>query len=289
MATPHFRHQLHLHRPQLGRWQPGRLRRGGGRWLAAVLGLVAAIAVLPHQAQAQRFKGGELEKNRKGKITGITVQNLPAYNNRFFRPGFYIAPQLTRLFVEQSAAYYQMLGTPRAVLLNSISSLSFAAGFVGDIRLGPPATHWHLRFAPGVSFLTRRVEYAPGGGFPLPNADSIKTQEITSTQLDLPLLLKYQSNRRGNTRLYMVGGIKPSTTIGTSRNNPEINMLRAVGNDLTLEYGVGLDLFYPLFKFAPELRFSHGLTNILEPRNDVFSRSVQSLRTNTVTLYITFE
>ena len=283
MATPHLRHQLHLHGPQLSHSQ-----RGRWGWLVPLL-LLAASAVLPNLAQAQRFKGGELQKNRKGKITGITVQNLPAYNDRFFRPGFYIAPQLTRLFVEQSAGYYQALGTPRAVSLNSITSLSFAAGFVGDIRLGPPATHWHLRFAPGVSFLTRRVEFSPRGEFPLPNADSIKTQEITSTQLDLPLLLKYQSNRRGNIRLYMVGGIKPSTTIGTSRNNPEINMLRAVGNDLTLEYGVGLDLFYPLFKFAPELRFSHGLTNILEPRNDIFSRSVQSLRSNTVTLYITFE
>lgn len=283
MATSHLRYQLHIHGPQLS--HPP---RGCWGWLVPLL-LLAASAVLPNLAQAQRFKGGELQKNRKGKITGITVQNLPAYNDRFFRPGFYIAPQLTRLFVEQSASYYQALGTPRAVSLNSISSLSFAAGFVGDIRLGPPATHWHLRFAPGVSFLTRRVEFSPRSEFPLPNADSIKTQEITSTQLDLPLLFKYQSNRRGNIRLYMVGGIKPSTTIGTSRNNPEINMLRAVGNDLTLEYGVGLDLFYPLFKFAPELRFSHGLTNILELRNDIFSRSVQSLRSNTVTLYITFE
>ena len=281
MATPYFRHQLDIHGPQLR--PAARLGRGQLLPLAA---LAWAILALTNQAQAQRFKGGALQKNRKGKITGITVQNLPAYNNRFFRPGFYIAPQLSRLFVEQSAAYYQALGSPRSVSLNAINSLSFSAGFIGDIRLGPPGTPLHFRFAPGVSFLTRRVAFSPRD---FPSPDSIQTQEITSTQLDLPLLLKYTSDRRRNTRLYMIAGIKPSITIGTSRNNPQSNMLRASSNDLTLEYGVGLDLFYPLFKFAPELRFSHGLTNILEPRNDIFSRSVQSLRSNTVTLYINFE
>ena len=52
---------------------------------------------------------------------------------------------------------------------------------------------------------------------------------------------------------------------------------------------MGLELFYPLFKLAPELRFSHGLRNLLVPRNDVFSSSLQSVSTNSVTLYINIQ
>ena len=52
---------------------------------------------------------------------------------------------------------------------------------------------------------------------------------------------------------------------------------------------MGLDLFYPLFKLAPELRFSHGLSNLLVPHNDVFSNSLQSMSTNSVTLYINIQ
>ncbi|WP_262922895.1 hypothetical protein [Hymenobacter cellulosilyticus] len=44
-----------------------------------------------------------------------------------------------------------------------------------------------------------------------------------------------------------------------------------------------------MFKFAPELRFSHGLSNLLVPGKDVYSRSLQSMKSNTVTLYLNFE
>jgi hypothetical protein len=88
----------------------------------------------------------------------------------------------------------------------------------------------------------------------------------------------------------MIAGLKPSFTVTQRQNTPAINHLLVTGSDLLLEYGVGLDLFYPYFKFAPELRFSHGLRNILDPRrNDTYSNSLQSLRTNTVTLYFNIE
>jgi hypothetical protein len=119
--------------------------------------------------------------------------------------------------------------------------------------------------------------------------DTIRTQEVATTQLELPLLLKYQSNRRRNTRVYMIAGIKPSFAVTQRQNTPAINQLTINKSDLLLEYGVGLDLFYPYFKFGPELRFSHGLRNILDPRNNTYSNSLQSLRTNTVTLYLNIE
>ena len=260
---------------------------GAGSGPRAARALLLAALLLawlgPGAARAQQG-GGTLQKSRKGKITGITVANLPAYNNRFFRPGFYIAPNFSRFFIEQSSAYVANL--PGGVAATSIISPGLGVGFIGDIRLGPPRTPLHLRFAPGVTFLTRQVEFRPRN---YPRPDSIKTQEISSTQIEFPFLLKYQSDRRRNTRLYMVGGIKPSVTVGNRRNNPERNQLRAVDSDLTLEYGVGLDLFYPYFKFAPELRFSYGLDNVLLPRNDLYTRSISSLRTNTVTLYLNFE
>ena len=169
---------------------------------------------------------------------------------------------------------------------NSIYSPSLGVGFIGDARLGDYASPFILRFAPGVNFLTRRVEFTPRG---YPKPDSIVTQEVTSTVLQFPLMLKYQSDRRRNSRLYMIAGLNPSFTASNRRSDPLRNQLRALNSDLTLEYVVGMDLFYPLFKLSPELRFSHGLRNLLVDRNDVFSRSLQSMSTNTVTLYINIQ
>ncbi len=275
MATSHVRHQLHLHRPQIAAASQTR-----------PLLPLALLILLAGPALAQRKRSDTIDRNRKGHIKGVVVENLSNYNARFYRPGLTIAPNFSRFFIEQSAAYFQAAQQGRGISANAIISPGFGVGFVNDIRLGNPSTPFHLRFVPGLSFMTRRVEFkSVGAGQP----DTIRTQEVSTTQLELPLLLKYQSNRRRNTRFYMIGGIKPSLAVTQRQNTPAINQLSITRNDVLLEYGFGLDLFYPYFKFGPELRFSHGLRNILSPRNNEYSNSLQSLRTNTVTLYLNIE
>lgn len=266
MATPHFRHQLHLHGAQLIR-----------------LVLVASLlALLPTTAQAQRKARSRANRTAKGVVKSVTVQNLPAYDERWFHPGMYLSFSGSKFNLEQSAYYV----ANKWVTANSIISPSLGVGFIADARLGGPESPFILRFAPGVNFQTRSIEFRPSG---YPQPDSIVTQNITSTILQFPLLLKYQSNRRRNARMYMIAGLNPTFTASNRRNDPLHNVLRAEGSDLTLEYGVGLELFYPLFKLAPELRFSHGLKNLLVPRNDVFNRSLQYMSTNAVTLYINIQ
>ena len=233
--------------------------------LALVAGL---LAMLPMAAQAQRKARSRVSRNSKGVVKSVTVQNLPAYDERWFHPGMYLSFSGSKFNLEQSDYYV----ANKWVTANSIISPSLGVGFLGDARLGGPGSPFILRFAPGVSFLTRRVEFGPRGyAFP----DSIVTQNITSTIVQFPILVKYQSDRRRNSRLYMIAGLNPTLTASNRRNDPLHNVLHAETSDLTLEYGVGLELFYPLFKLAPELRFSHGLRNLLVDHNDVLSRSLQ--------------
>ncbi|UOQ99830.1 PorT family protein [Hymenobacter sp. 5317J-9] len=266
MATPHFRHQLHLHGAQLKR--------------LALLGLL--LLLLPSLAQAQRRARSKANRGKNGTLKSITTQNLPSYDERWFHPGMYVALSASRFDIEQSPYYI----ATQNVTANSIVSPTLGVGFIGDARIGGPNSPFIFRFAPGVSFLTRKVEFKPRN-YPAP--DSIVTQELSSTVVQFPIMLKYQSDRRRNARMYMIAGISPSIAVSNRRNDPLRNVLQAANSDLTLEYGVGLDLFYPLFKLAPELRFSHGLRNLLEPHNDVFSRSLQSISTNSVTLYINIQ
>ena len=235
---------------------------------------LAGRAQQRHLARANRSKGGDLK--------GVTVANLSNYDGRWFHPGLYFAPGFSRFFLEQSATYIRK----QNLTANSIISPDFGVGIIGDIRLGNPRSPFILRFAPGVNFRTRRVEL---GARNSSQPDTVYTQEISSTVVDFPVLLKYQSERRRNTRVYMLAGVKPSVSVTTRRTDLVRNQLIVNDNDITLEYGVGLDLFYPLFKFAPELRFSHGLRNLLIDRPNAYSQSLQSLRTNTVTLYLNIQ
>ena len=266
MATPHVWHQLHLYRAKITR-----------------LGLLAGLAALalPLTAQAQRKSLSSAKRGRNGQVKSVTVENLPGYDSRWLHLGLYVAPNFSRYKIEQAPGY-----PAQGVAANSIVSPGFSVGFLGDVRL---ADHLSLTFTPGVAFNTRRIEFEefgsrqPGIQYP----ESVETQEIGTTQLDLPVLLKLKSERRRNTRVYIVGGVNPNFTLGTRRNDEQANVLRAGTADVALEYGVGLDLFYPYFKFSPELRFSHGLTNLHQPgTNDVYTRSLQSMKSNTVTLYL---
>jgi hypothetical protein len=266
MATTYFWYQLHLHGAQLKR--------------LALLGLLGLV--VPTVAQAQRKAVSKANRGKNGTVKSITVKNLPAYDDRWFHPGMYISFSASRFIIEQSATYINN----RNVTANSIISPSLGVGFIGDARLGGSESPFILRFAPGVNFLTRKVEFRPNG---YPSPDSIVTQEVTSTVIQFPLMVKYQSDRRRNSRMYMIAGINPILTASNRRSDPLRNQLRTLDSDLTLEYGVGLDLFYPLFKLAPELRFSHGLRNLLVNHNDVFSRSLQSISTNSVTLYLNIQ
>ncbi|GAB3578599.1 hypothetical protein GCM10027345_17800 [Hymenobacter daeguensis] len=241
-----------------------------------------AFLLLPGAAQAQRKASSRANRGKNGTLKSITVKNLANYDDRWFHPGMYVSFSASRFVIEQSAQYI----ANKNVTANAIYSPSLGVGFIGDARLGGPESPFILRFAPGVNFLTRKVEFTPHG---YQKPDSIVTQEVTSTVVQFPILLKYQSDRRRNSRMYMIAGINPVLTASNRRSDPLRNQLRAVDSDLTLEYGVGLDLFYPLFKLAPEIRFSHGLKNLLVPHNDIFSNSLQSLSTSSVTLYINIQ
>ncbi|NVO32046.1 type IX secretion/gliding motility protein PorT/SprT [Hymenobacter lapidiphilus] len=269
MATPYLRHQLHLHGAKVVRYTL----------------LAAAVLALPLSVAAQKTSRSRASIGRNGQVKSVTTDNLLGYDDRPLHLGLYVAPNFSRYLIEQGPGYPEQ----EKVSANSIISPGFSVGFLGELRLGE---YGALTFAPGVSFLTRRIEFKDQGYMQdvtrYPNdPKEIEDQEIGSTQVDFPLLFKLKSQRRRNTRVYLVAGVKPSLNMGGRRKDPEVNLLQAADSDFAIEYGIGLDLFYPFFKFSPELRFSNGLKNLYVPStNDVYSRSLQSMKSNTVTLYL---
>jgi hypothetical protein len=57
---------------------------------------------------------------------------------------------------------------------------------------------------------------------------------------------------------------------------------------MSVDYGFGFDLFYEYFKLSPELRFSHGITNMLVKDPNVYSKALDRLSSHTVSFYLYF-
>lgn len=216
---------------------------------------------------------------KEQKIAG---KNLPNYDYRKMHYGFYLGAVATRFNVEHSDEYIQRIQFGDSTGLraaNAKTTPGFTLGFVLSRQLGD---YFTVRFLPGVGFLNRQIEFEDNG--------KITTLEVPATTVQLPFLLKYMAKRRKNSRMYFVAGATPTIDVGGSKRDERIdNKLRADKNNFQIEYGAGIDLFYPFFKFAPELRIAHGVPNLLITDNNGYSRSFQNLRTTNVTLYLFFE
>ena len=206
--------------------------------------------------------------------------NLPNYDYRKMHYGFYLGLNGSTFKAEHSADYVRRLANPDSALTaNPKFTPGFLIGFVLSRHLGD---YFDLRFLPGVGFYTRQIEFRQG--------DEVTNKEIASTTVQLPFLLKYSAKRRKNSRLYFVGGITPMINVGGSKRDETVeDRVRIDKNNFQVEYGVGIDLFYPFFKFAPEIRVAHGSPNVLIRDQNIYSSSFRGLSIHSVTLYLNFE
>lgn len=156
----------------------------------------------------------------------------------------------------------------------------FSLGFIVNYRLHEVLD---IRLTPKVAFYEHELRY----NF----TDNTSVQELVeTTMVEFPVLLKYKSMRRGNIRMYMIGGVKPGIEASGKKEIENTTTSLEVNNfNLSLEAGIGFDLYFPLFKFSPEVRFSRGLTDVLDNTTNDFGKPLKYVNTNTVTVYLLFQ
>lgn len=156
----------------------------------------------------------------------------------------------------------------------------FKLGFIVNFKL---AQFLDTRITPTVSFAEYVLEYNFVGG-------NQQIELVESTGVEFPLLIKYKSQRKNNIRMYIVGGVTPVIeAAGRSNLEEDLNRLQIKKFNTNLELGFGFDMYYPLFKFSPEIRFAYGLTNVLSPTKNIKSIGLDELRTKSLTIYFHFQ
>ncbi len=172
--------------------------------------------------------------------------------------------------------------------IESMPSVGFSVGIVGNLRLGE---YFDLRFIPTLAFGRRNLKYDTRL---LKGTDTIQrtlTQKINSTIVEFPFLLKYKSKRVYNTRAYVYGGIKfdfdlASQSNKTEKNNYEPKLFRS---DTYGVLGAGFDFYMNWFKLGMELSMSYGTRDMLLRENNLYTNSIESLRSKIFMFTFTFE
>lgn len=203
--------------------------------------------------------------------------NMPSYDDKPLHYGFHLGINYTNFQLKRSN---HLLEDTTFDYVDAKGTTGFTLGFIVNLRLSDFSD---LRLLPTVAFYQRDVVYGKEG------SEQEDVNLIESTYIEFPLLFKYKSDRRKNNRLYMVGGLKAGIEVGAKKKERRENQLRVQTYDLSLEYGLGLDIYNEMFKFAPEVRFSIGLVNLLSDDPNVYAMSLDRMSTFTVLFTALFE
>lgn len=173
-----------------------------------------------------------------------------------------------------------------------VSSISpgFTVGLILDLRL---SKFLNLRTTPTLNLYDCVLSYQDS----LLRTDSQNPAIITfkSSTIDIPILLKYRSIWYGHSRPYLLfgGGLAYNLSNKGIDNNGTIQVTLNPSN-LYITMGVGCDFYFKYFRLAPELRFSYGLNNLLNPTppdgaNPSFTNELLKLTSRALVLNFNFE
>ncbi len=139
------------------------------------------------------------------------------------------------------------------------SSGGIALGFLATLRLND---RFQFRVNPQLILGgSRYFNYTLGSHFPF---ESVTQQQILPTTIvSFPFQIKFNSDRIGNFRTYLLYGVKYDIDMSSnsSARNAD-NMIKLKAGDFGVEGGIGFNFFLPFVTISPEIKFSYGLTNI---------------------------
>lgn len=171
------------------------------------------------------------------------------------------------------------------------SDPGFALGIISDFRL---QEYLRLRFTPNISFASRNLEYTLQNA----NRDSTKLfkKSVESTFIILPLELKLQSKRLDNFGAYIIlgGGYtldlvskKKGQAVGGANELDDAVQLKR--DDYFYSGGAGVDFYLQYFKLGLEVKVLQGTKNLIQPLNNIFSKSIDKVNSKMVIFSVTFE
>lgn len=213
------------------------------------------------------------------------VMNRPYIDTRKWHYGFLFGLHMQDMDIANSGYTYSSRRADENWFADvQRYSPGFSVGVLGEWKINET---FAFRIVPTIHFGDKAVvfrEYGTGG--------EVK-QQMKSTYISIPFDVKASAPRFNNYRPYVMCGVSPMADL-TVKEEREMLVRRF---DVMAEVGIGMDLYYPYFKFIPEIKFCFGLSDILvRDRSDLkdetllkYTDSMSSAHNRMVVLTFYFE
>ena len=179
------------------------------------------------------------------------------FDKKAFSFGFTLGINSSDFTVFQLPDAYENFGL---VSVTNESQPGGQLGILTSLKLGTPVLR--LRLMPCLSFQERVLNFRSTDSVNFVNGMS--EERINSTCLDIPLTFLFKTKRFNNFTAYALFGAQYSIDLQSQQDasqnyiDPFIKLNRY---DIQGQLGGGVEFFAPFFKFAIELKYSHGIQN----------------------------
>ncbi|MEJ0104037.1 MAG: outer membrane beta-barrel protein [Bacteroidota bacterium] len=188
-------------------------------------------------------------------ISDAQVLNLEDHDNKPYYFGITLGVNLARF---QTELHPRFLQYDTVLVAEPGNAGGFAMGLSATARL---SNRFELRFNPQLMFTERHLTYKLK--YPDPELGTNITKNIESVIISFPVQVKFNSDRIGNFRVYMLGGIKGDVDLASNARARKAEELVKINKyDYGFEAGLGFNFYFPSFIFSPEIKISNGLSNL---------------------------
>lgn len=227
-----------------------------------------------------------------GATAQVKTKHMPNYDAKPIRFGYYIGFAESHLKVKHLPSFNTAANLENnkphegpVYSVTSPSSSVIRAGAMVNIFIND---YFDIRFSPlNISVLERKITYVDASN------EEQKDNLTGKAWMEFPFHVKYKSERRGNSRMYLFAGgrmgfetnIRSRRGASTTFSNKSLRT-----SDLMIEYGVGLEFFREYFKVTPELHFSHGVLNMIPKKHDKYYLDhIKNMKSHNVSFLVFFQ
>jgi hypothetical protein len=210
--------------------------------------------------------------------------NLPDHDSKKYYIGIGFMYTNSHL---QVTAHPKFLQSDSILYVTPGNSGGFGVSGMFTFRL---ADHFEFRFAfPEFIFANNTLAYhvtnPPAGETP------VATKQIQSLLLGFPAQVKFLSDRINNFRVYMMGGINYRYDLASNSSARKAqNLVKLQSTDMSVEAGVGFQIYFPVFILSPELKISEGIKNIHSRDPSLqYSNTIDKLKSRMIVFSLIFE
>ena len=215
---------------------------------------------------------------------GQSLTNLETFDYKKYHFGFLLSYNTADFFINYKPDFTfndSLLG------IDNVQQSGFNLALLASYNA---TKNIRIRFIPGLSFQDRGLNFR---FLDEEGKTEFLLKRTESVYLDFPLMLKLRTNRVRNFAAYAIVGAKYSIDMQSQKdvNNASAadKILKLIDTDYSLDAGGGIDFFLPYFKFAIEAKSAFGFPDVLIQENNRFSSPIESLKTRTVIISLTFE